>query len=309
MSNSLVTTSRRYFIDIMNRQDWAVLEQILAEDFLFTLPTHPDPYRGHDGFQQLVTMLHTAFPDFYIFPQESVANGDSVVTRWRGGGTHTGGPVRTVLGDLQASGHSFEIDGMTLHRFRGSQILESIGHEDTVGMMIQLGAMPSPPATIVSTTPEQNRVMVDRYFDEIMNKGALGVIDEILHPDFSFIIPTMAEPVRRRDGFRSFVTYFRTAFPDGVFTPLTYAAQAQRVAVRWRINATHEGEFLGAPATHRRVEDFGIDIFTFYDGMIREISVNENDFGLMQQLGLITPQAPQPATAPWRKIVHAAQPR
>jgi steroid delta-isomerase-like uncharacterized protein len=292
----------------MNRQDWAVLDQILTDDFLFTLPTHPDPYRGHDGFRQLVTMLHNSFPDFYMLPQEMVTNGDSVITRWRGGGTHTGGPLRTVLGDLQASGRSFEIDGMTLHRYRGSQIVESVGHEDTVGMMIQLGAMPSPPSTTVRSTSEQNRAMVDRYFYEIMNNAALGVIDEILHPDFSFIIPTMAEPVRRRDGFRGFVTYLRTAFPDLAFTPLTYTAHGQRVAVRWRINGTHEGEFLGAPATHRRVEDFGIDIFTFYDGMIREISVNENDFGLMQQLGLINAQAPQPARPSWRKMPMQGRP-
>lgn len=291
MSNALRVTSRRYFIDVMNRQDWAVLEEILADDFLFGIPTQPDPYRGHEGFRELVTMLHTAFPDFYILPQETVgADADNlIVTRWRGGGTHTGGSLRTVLGDLTASGRSFEIDGMTVHRYRDGRIVEAIGHEDTVGMMIQLGALPPPPSSVVVTTPEQNTAMVNRYFYEIMNRGLLDVIEQIIHPDFSFIIPTIAEPVRGRDGCRAFVTYLRTAFPDLVFTPLIYAADGQRVAVRWRINGTHEGEFLGAPATHRRIEDFGVDIFTFYGGMIRTINVNENDFNLMQQLGLIEP--------------------
>ena len=287
MGNPNAVTSRRYFIDVMNRQDWGVLQEILSDDFIFTLPTHPEPYRGRSGFRELVTMLHNAFPDFYILPQEAVAEGDLVFTRWRGGGTHTGGPVRTVVGDIAASGRSFEIDGMTLHVYQGGEIAQSIGQEDTVGMLTQLGALQPrmPPDT--RTSPAENQALVARYFSDVMTKGDLAVVDQVTHPDVSFVIPTRSEPIRGREGLKEFVTYLRTAFPDIVFTQLASSAEGDRVAARWRISGTHRGEFLGAAATGNRIEDYGIDFFTIYGGQIRAISVNENDFGLMQQLGII----------------------
>jgi hypothetical protein len=43
------------------------------------------------------------------------------------------------------------------------------------------------------------------------------------------------------------------------------------------------------PPTGKRIEDYGIDIFTISGGKIIRIDVNENDFGLMTQLGMLTP--------------------
>ena len=70
--------ARRYFLEIMNMANMDSLYELLAPDFLFTLATHPEPYHGPDGFKELVTMLHSAFPDFYINIQEMVADGDTV---------------------------------------------------------------------------------------------------------------------------------------------------------------------------------------------------------------------------------------
>ena len=60
-----------------------------------------------------------------------------------------------------------------------------------------------------------------------------------------------------------------------------------KVASRWRITGTHLGEFLGARSTGNAISDYGIDIFTIHQGKILSVEVNENDFGLMQQLGII----------------------
>jgi steroid delta-isomerase-like uncharacterized protein len=80
------------------------------------------------------------------------------------------------------------------------------------------------------------------------------------------------------------VTYLRTAFPDITFTVEREIASDNKVATRWRIKGTHKGEFLGMPASGNVVEDYGIDIFTFEQGKIKTVHVNENDFGLFQQL-------------------------
>ena len=271
----------RYFKEIMTGCDLATIYELIAPNFVFTLPTHPEPYHGPDGFKELVTMLHGCFPDFYITPVDAVAKGDTVVVRWRGGGTHLGGAIHTVAGDIPASGRHFDIDGISWMRFENGQLVEVIGHEDTVGMFTQLGIVPSP---MTASTPEQNLAMSHRYFDEVMNQGKLEVINEIMTPDFEFIIPTQPKPIAGYDDFSGFVMYLRNAFPDIKFSVLREVAVDNKVASRWSITGTHKGEFLGMAPSGNSIKDFGIDIFTFENGKIRTVHVNENDFGLFQQL-------------------------
>jgi steroid delta-isomerase-like uncharacterized protein len=272
----------RYFKEIMTDGNLATLYELIAPDFVFTLPTHPEPYRGPDGFKDLVTMLHSCFPDFYIHPQDMVAFGDTVVTRWIGGGTHLGAAIHTVAGDIPASGRTFEIDGISWQRMANGQIVETHGNEDTVGMFSQLGILPTSP--LLAENPEQNLKTTHIYFDEIMSQGRLELIEEIMTPDFQFIIPTQPAPIAGYDNMKGFVTYLRTAFPDITFTVEREIASDNKVATRWRIKGTHKGEFLGMPASGNVVEDHGIDIFTFEQGKIKTVHVNENDFGLFQQL-------------------------
>jgi steroid delta-isomerase-like uncharacterized protein len=271
----------RYFKEIMTDGNLATLYELIAPENEFTLPTHPEPYRGPDGFKDLVTMLHSCFPDFYIHAQDMVASGDTVVTRWIGGGTHLGAAIHTVAGDIPASGRSFRIDGMTWHRMSGGKIVEARGNEDTVGMFNQLGVVPSP---MNASTPEQNIAMAHRYFEEVMSQGKLEVLTEIMTPDFQFIIPTQPAPIAGYEQMSGFVQYLRNAFPDIKFTVEREIAEFNKVAMRWTITGTHEGEFLGMPATGNKISDYGVDIFTFEGGKIKIVHVNENDFGLFQQL-------------------------
>ena len=81
-----------------------------------------------------------------------------------------------------------------------------------------ISPIPTPNGPLAQTTPEENRAIVARYFDEVMNEGDFGVIDQIIAPNFAFRIPTLPEPIRGPDGFRAFVTGLRDAFPDIHFT-------------------------------------------------------------------------------------------
>lgn len=275
-------TAMRYFKEIMTDGNLATLYELIAPDFVFTLPTHPEPYHGPDGFKELVTMLHGCFPDFYIHPQDMVAFGDTVVTRWIGGGTHLGAAIHTVAGDIPPSGRTFKIDGMSWQRMANGQIVETHGNEDTVGMFNQLGILPTSP--LVTEDPQKNMHTTHIYFEDIMSQGKLDLIEEIMTPDFQFIIPTQPAPIAGYENMRGFVLYLRNAFPDITFTVEREIASDNKVATRWRITGTHQGEFLGMPASGNSISDYGVDIFTFEHGKIKTVHVNENDFGLFQQL-------------------------
>jgi steroid delta-isomerase-like uncharacterized protein len=271
----------RYFRDIMTRGDLATIYELMAPDFVFTLPTHPEPYRGPDGFKELVTMLHGCFPDFYITPQDIVAYDDMVVTRWKGGGTFLGGPIHTVAGDIPANGRSFQIDGMSWHKIgKDGRILEVIGHEDTISMFQQLGIMPSPRNV---TTPEQNLKLAKRYIDELVNKGDFSKIDEILAEDVQFKL-MQAPNLVGRDAVRGYLERMRGAFTNLNLEVVRELANDNTVALRWRWTGTHTGEYNGVPASGNKVDEYGIDMFEFWNGKIRSIHVVANQLGLTNQL-------------------------
>ena len=271
----------RYFRDIMTKGDLATIYELMAPDFVFTLPTHPEPYRGPDGFKELVTMLHGCFPDFYITPQDMVAFDDMVVTRWKGGGTFLGGPIHTVAGDIPANGRSFQIDGMSWHKIgTDGRILEVIGHEDTISMFQQLGIAPSPRNT---TTPEQNLTLAKRYLDELVNKGDFSKIGEILADDVQFKMmqaPALSGPA----AVRAYIEQMRAAFTNLKLEVVRELANENKVALRWRWTGTHTGEFNGVPASGNKVDEYGIDMFEFWNGKIKAINVVANQFGLTNQM-------------------------
>ena len=279
----------RYFKEIMTDGNLGSIYELLAPDFVFTLPTHPEPYRGPDGFKELVTMLHGCFPDFYIHAKDMVGMGDMVVTRWRGGGTHLGGAIHTVAGDIPPSGRYFEIDGMSWHHFKDGLITEVIGHEDTIGMFQQLGIAPSPRTV---STPEQNLALAHRFFDELLNQGHFSAMDELLADNFEFTLPTMPA-LSGKDALRGYVSFLRQAFADLKFEVVRELASDNRVVMRWHITGKHVGEFNGVPPSGNQVDEYGIDFFEFWGGKIKAVHVVANQLGLTNQ---ISPHAVAPRT-------------
>jgi steroid delta-isomerase-like uncharacterized protein len=278
------TLARRYYAELMNNGDLSFVDKYMTPEFEFSNPTHVDPYRGAD-FKNLVTMLRGAFPDVHFTIEHLLGDGDTVVGHWTARGTHTGDALKTLRGDIPAQGKSFVIDGMSWLRFNAEgMFVEARINEDTLGLLQQIGAIPSPPRP-EPTSPDANIALIHRYFDELMSQGKLEIIPEIFSPNLAFHIPTLPDAIRGHDGIRGFVTGLRTGFPDIKFTVERQCAEGSKAAARWFIEGTHKGPFLGMPPTGNHVKDQGVDVFIIQDNKIAEVWVNENDLGLMKQLG------------------------
>jgi predicted ester cyclase len=63
--------------------------------------------------------------------------------------------------------------------------------------------------------------------------------------------------------------------------------EGDRVVSRWTARGTQEGEFMGAPATYKRMEQTGISIMRVQEGKIVEGWSRADELGLLQQLGLL----------------------
>ena len=138
---------------------------------------------------------------------------------------------------------------------------------------------------------EENAAIARRYFEGLLN-GDLGLVDDLVAEDVRFYGPSYwGEPIVGRDGFRGFVSYLRSAFPDIAFTVHEEVADDRRVATRFSFAATHAGEWMGIAPTGRRVTLPGADMFLIADGRIAEIRVYYDTLGLMEQLGVAAPVA------------------
>lgn len=69
-----------------------------------------------------------------------------------------------------------------------------------------------------------------------------------------------------REGFRTFFSALKKGFPDAKPAPETMVADDDQIAVAYTLSGTHEGEFHGIDATHRRIEFRGVQVARFKDG-------------------------------------------
>jgi steroid delta-isomerase-like uncharacterized protein len=133
---------------------------------------------------------------------------------------------------------------------------------------------------------EQNKALV-RNFEELINFRDLDTALTLLSPDFADHTPAVGLPPGV-EGVRAFFTMQFAAFPDSRSTSLDMIAEGDKVVHRMSTEGTHQGEFLGIPATGKRVTMAYIDIWRIADGKLAEHWVEADMMGMMQQLGVMS---------------------
>ena len=76
------------------------------------------------------------FPDGRITVDDQILEGDKVATRWTGRGTQTG-----EIAGIAPTGKQVTITGLTISRLEGGRVIEDWSTWDTLGMLVQLGAI------------------------------------------------------------------------------------------------------------------------------------------------------------------------
>ena len=136
---------------------------------------------------------------------------------------------------------------------------------------------------------EENKALVQRWFDEVWNRGRADAIDEML--DEYGIVHGLSDdpstPIRGPRDFRPFHTLFRDAFPNMTIVVEDMVAEGDKVATRCSVRAKHEGDFLGKAATASPVQFTGIAIVRVENGKIVEAWNNFDFMTLHKQVGLL----------------------
>lgn len=128
---------RRLFEEGVNQNKMSAADEIIAPNYV----NHdfPAPAPGLEGFKMVVGMFRAAFPDIRITLEDSLAEGDKVMTRGHFTGTHQG----AFMG-VPPTGKKMMLKFIDEWRFENGKAVENWVQLDMMGLMQQLGVMPPP---------------------------------------------------------------------------------------------------------------------------------------------------------------------
>ena len=125
---------RRWFAEL-DKRNFAIIDELLPEDYVDHNPPLPDLPPGREGVRQASLRLYAAFPDAVHVIEDQLAEGDKVMTRLTTRATFTG----EILG-FPPTGKAVEVSGIAVHRVAGGRLVEHWAHMDMAGFMEQIGA-------------------------------------------------------------------------------------------------------------------------------------------------------------------------
>jgi len=125
----------------------------------------------------------------------------------------------------------------------------------------------------------ENIELVQTFYEDAINRKDPTACDRLLTDDF-----VHNNQFRGREGQQAAVDMFNTAFPDLEVRVLMTVAEDDKVAAHQRWRGTHHGEFLGMPATGKKVEFTSTAILLIHDGLIAQAWDEVDLLGLQLQL-------------------------
>jgi steroid delta-isomerase-like uncharacterized protein len=128
--------ARRVLEEMFNKGNLDAADELLTPDYVDRDPAMPEDIHGPDGFKEYVGAYRTAFSDLHLEIEDQIAEGDKVVTRWTGTGTHDG-----ELAGIPPTGNRVTLPGMEIVRISDGKLVEGWEGYDMTNLMRQLGVM------------------------------------------------------------------------------------------------------------------------------------------------------------------------
>lgn len=313
----------RYMEEVFNQRKYAVM------DDLFDAPLA-------ERLRQFALPFLHAFPDWQGTVLDVVVEGDRVVNRWSGRGTH--------LGDyygMAPTGQHVQMEGITIFRVNGAKVVEEWTQADLLGLMNQLntpagqnGSAAQPasepaPAEVKASSPPPgndvqgkafiydritsgsdpteiaNKAIIAKYVD-LTNAGQLDPFGDLVDANYLEHDPIPGQGQGLEELKRAYKV-FNGPFPDLSYLFEDLIAEGDLVFGRGVITGTHSGDFMGVPATGKKIRWTGTRLFRLKNLKVMEGWFNLDMLGMLQQMGVI-PGAPppDPANFPPRTIVTGA---
>ncbi len=120
------------YFDAANAGDLDALDELLAPDVI-DHSAYAGQETGQEGFKEFLAMWRTVFPDLAYTIEDEIAEGDRVVVRWTGRGTHCGN-----WHQIAPTGKQVTMSGIQINRLADGKIVEDWTSFDELGLLRQL---------------------------------------------------------------------------------------------------------------------------------------------------------------------------
>ncbi|HEV7678312.1 MAG TPA: ester cyclase [Candidatus Dormibacteraeota bacterium] len=127
---------------------------------------------------------------------------------------------------------------------------------------------------------EQNKLAEHRLVDEVLNRGEMGVFDELIAPEWR----ERTEQGMDRDKLRELVVAWRTGMPDLHCWIDLMVGEGDVVAVRATLEGTHTGDYLGLAPTGKKVSSSLNYFDRFEEGLVVESWTESGAKGFHEQI-------------------------
>jgi len=134
-----------------------------------------------------------------------------------------------------------------------------------------------------SRTMEANKAITGRFTEQFKNRHIVDSVDELFSPRASLHLP-LGEQAVGPDGQKDLGRTIFSAFPDVHVTIDNVTADGNFVAERHTARGTHNGEFMGIPATGKKIHWTENHFYRLEGGMIQEMWSEWSYQILMDQL-------------------------
>ena len=129
---------------------------------------------------------------------------------------------------------------------------------------------------------ENNKTLYRRIVKEVWNSGKLELVDEFI--DINCVFHTFEKDLKGPAQFRQYAEELFAAFPDIHFTIEDLIGERDKVVSHWTLTVTQRGEFLGIPATNKKIKFQGATILLIAKGKVVELWAYWDRLSVKKQL-------------------------
>ena len=132
---------------------------------------------------------------------------------------------------------------------------------------------------------ERNKERMKK-FETMINTADEKLAEELVAADAPFHTPASPEPLYGGKGYLSVVYWMRKGFSDVQWHIQDMAAEGDRVAVRWELTGTHDGEFMGIAPTSKKISVCVMNFYYFNgEGKVTGDIAAEGMIGILRGIG------------------------
>jgi len=134
---------------------------------------------------------------------------------------------------------------------------------------------------------ERNKNLMKK-FETMINTADEKLAEELVDSNAPFYTPASPEPLYGGKGYLSVVHWMRKGFSDVQWHITDLVADVDKVAVKWDLSGTHDGDFMGIKPTRKKISVCVMNFYYFNkEGKVINDIAAEGMIGILRGIGAI----------------------